>query len=219
MYLYQQGRKPSRQFHYDIMMFGPDVHREGLQPGASSDECFHSRLAVDLLGLITCNASVPAVNATVIIVANRTSEGPLVKNAGATDAKGVFQEAVVFDDEALRINGIQDVLLMFTNVCDNAVGPIINTVHLRRVKKSGRDSRQRWCGHPPCRSDAVSAVVKRTLPCRAYRHHGFYAKTTTRKTARRPSLVHVADPITCGGERGSTSQHTTPRRGRGPKIY
>lgn len=109
------------------MMFGPDAHREGLQPGASTDECFHRRLAINLLGLIMCNASVPAVNTTLFVVANRTTEGPLVKNVGTTDNEGSFQDTVLFDDETAR-GEIQEVLLLFTNACDNTVGPVIEAV-------------------------------------------------------------------------------------------
>ncbi|KAH7708897.1 hypothetical protein AAVH_23835 [Aphelenchoides avenae] len=118
MYLYQPGRKPSRQFRYDIMMFGPDPHGEpmALQLALTTDECSHPRRAVDVVGRIMCSESVPMVNATAIVVANRTGTGPQQIYLGMTNNDGTYRETA-FIGYGTRGYEVLDMVLMFVNTC------------------------------------------------------------------------------------------------------
>ncbi|KAH7719196.1 hypothetical protein AAVH_13354 [Aphelenchoides avenae] len=123
MYLYQPGRKQSRQFRYDVMLFGTDTDGEATrpQPGDTADECFHRRLAVEVFGRIMCNASVPMVSATVTVVANRTGPRPAPVYAGRTDNNGDYRATPVVGFVATR-SEMHDMVLVFENTCDDPVG-------------------------------------------------------------------------------------------------
>lgn len=135
MYLYQPGRKPSRQFRYDIMMFGPDPHGEpmALQLALTTDECSHPRRAVDVVGRIMCSESVPMVNATAIVVANRTGTGPQQIYLGMTNNDGTYRETA-FIGYGTRGYEVLDMVLMFVNTCGDKVGQR----HMRKCRKMGR---------------------------------------------------------------------------------
>ncbi|KAH7719197.1 hypothetical protein AAVH_13355 [Aphelenchoides avenae] len=121
MYLHRPGRKPSRQFNYDIILVGPPPHDADLElrPEFASDECFHPRLAVALSVRIMCNESVPMDNAHVLLVVNRTSDGPVAIDVAVTADTGVY-EGPAFLGADTRLNEVQNMILVFTNACGDS---------------------------------------------------------------------------------------------------